>query len=811
MEWFIGLVILLAVINVAAFYRLPALVWSILLAVALITISILGWFSIPFVLLAWILFLPAALFANLKHYRQRYLLTPAIPRLKQQLPTISATERVAIDAGDTWWEKELFCGSPKWSTLFNYPKPTLTDEEQAFLENQVNHVCSMVSDWTIVHELHDLPKDVWNYLKNERFFGMVIPKEYGGRGFSALAHSSVVAKLASHSGSLAVNTMVPNSLGPGELLVHYGTDEQKNYYLPRLARGEEIPCFALTGPDAGSDAGSITDHGIVCRGMHEGVEILGIRLTWDKRYITLAPIATILGVAFQLYDPDHLLGDKEHIGITLCLIPTTHPGVNIGERHLPVFQAFMNGPTSGENVFIPLSWIIGGEKMAGQGWRMLMECLSIGRAISLPALGAGISSTLYRYTGAYAKVREQFNTSIANFEGVQEALGFIAGYAYMTHAGRLMTAGAVDLKINPSIVSAIAKCHLTEMTRRSVTHAMDVHAGHAIQAGPRNNLLMAYLCSPISITVEGANILTRNLIIFGQGAIRCHPYILDEVSLISAEKTDTDALDRTLMAHIGFYASNLIRAFAYGLTGGCFIRAPLKQRKLRCLSKQLTRMSTGLALLADTALILLGGSLKRRESISARLGDIMSQLYLASTVMKYFKDEGEPEADIDNVRWALKMCLHHSKIAFDDILHNFPVCGVGGLMRFILFPWGSRFPKPDDELHHAVVEPMLSANPLRERLTKILYFSQDNQDCGWRLERALVLLPTVEPLRKKIRKGIKAGGLPGWLNYQEQVEAAVNKAILTRDEANQVLEYEALRKEIIKVNKFSFDLSTVID
>ena len=811
MEWVIGLLLLLAVINVTAFYRLPALVLTILLGLSLILITGLGWFSIPFILLAWVLFLPVALLVNFKKYRQRYVLTPAVSKLKNQLPTISPTERVAIDAGDTWWEKELFCGSPKWSTLFSYPKPTLTDEEQAFLDNQVDHVCNMVSDWTIVHELHDLPQAVWNYLKQERFFGMVIPKQFGGRGFSALAHSAVVAKLASHSGSLAVNTMVPNSLGPGELLIHYGTEEQKNYYLPRLARGEEIPCFALTGPDAGSDAGSITDHGIVCRGMHEGSETLGIRLTWDKRYITLAPIATLLGVAFQLYDPDHLLGNKDHIGITLCLIPTSHPGVNIGERHLPVFQAFMNGPTSGKDVFIPLSWIIGGEEMAGQGWRMLMECLSIGRSISLPALGAGMSSTLYRYTGAYAKVREQFNTAIANFEGVQEALGYVAGYCYMINAARLMTAGAVDLKINPSIVSAIAKCHLTEMTRRSVTHAMDVHAGHGIQAGPRNTLLNAYLCAPISITVEGANILTRNLIIFGQGAIRCHPYILEEVALISAEKTDIDALDKTLMSHVGFYASNLIRAFAYGITGGCLIWAPLKNSKLRCLSKQLTRLSAGLALLADTSLILLGGSLKRRESISARLGDIMSQLYLASAVMKYFKDEGEPESDIDSVRWALTMCLHHAKIAFDDILHNFPIFGMGGLMRLILFPWGTRYAKPSDELHHAVIEPMLSPNPLRERLTKTQFYNQDKTDCGWRLERALILLPTVEPLRRKLSKGIKVGTIPAWLDYTAQVEAAVKNAVLTQDEANLVLEYEALRKEIVKVNKFSFDLSTVID
>ena len=439
-----------------------------------------------------------AAFANLHQLRQRYIVRPALNWLQEQMPSISETEREAIEAGNTWWEKELFCGRPAWKKLFQIPRPTLTQEEQHFIDHQVETLCSMLNDWDIIFKRHDLPEEVWEYLKNEKFLGMAIPKQYGGLGFSALAHSTIIVKIASRSLSTAVNTMVPNSLGPGELIAHYGTEEQKNYYLPRLAGGLEVPCFALTAPEAGSDAGAIPDTGIVCRMEVEGKETLGIRLSWDKRYITLAPVATVLGLAFHMYDPDHLLGQEEDIGITLCLMPTSHPGVEIGHRHYPIFQAFMNGPTRGHDVFIPLDWIIGGPAMAGHGWRMLMECLSIGRSISLPALATACGKISYRFTGAYARLRRQFNTSIASFEGIEEALGHIAGNMYILESARIMTAGAVDLKVKPAIASAIAKYHLTEISRQVVAHAMDIHAGHMIQVGPRNFLANAHLAVPIS-------------------------------------------------------------------------------------------------------------------------------------------------------------------------------------------------------------------------------------------------------------------------------------------------------------------------
>jgi len=595
----ISVLVLFGLVLTAAFYQLSIIAWTTLIGAILILFTACGYLATIPLIICWLLYLIAAAFSNLHELRQRYIIKPALNILKKQLPTISATEKAAIDAGDTWWEKELFCGRPNWEKLFSIPRPTLSADEQNFINNQVNHLCSLLNDWDFVFDKHDLSQEVWNYLKQEKFFAMVIPKEYGGLGFSALAHSTVVTKIATSSISAAVTTMVPNSLGPGELLVRYGTEEQKNHYLPRLASGMDIPCFALTAPDAGSDAGAIPDTGIICRGEHDGKEVVGIRVSWDKRYITLAPVATLLGLAIHIYDPDHLLGEKTNMGITLCLIPTSHPGVETGARHLPMYSAFMNGPTRGKDVFIPLDWIIGGTKMAGQGWRMLMESLSIGRSISLPALSTACGKKAFRVTGAYSRVRKQFNTSISSFEGVGEALGYIAGYTYMLEACRIMTAGAVDQGINPSIVSAIAKYHMTEMCRHVVSHAMDIHAGHMIQAGPRNVLANAYLTVPVSITVEGANILTRNLIIFGQGAIRCHPYLLKEIELISTDHTNIKNLDKVIMSHIGFYMSNLLRSIAYGLTGGYFISSSAKNKKIRKCKRQLTRMSAALALLAD--------------------------------------------------------------------------------------------------------------------------------------------------------------------------------------------------------------------
>ncbi len=805
-----SVLVMIGLIGLAAFYRLPALVWTILMGAFLIVTTIFGYMSAVPLIAFWLGFLVAASFANLHTLRRRYIVAPALKIFQKQMPKISATERTAIEAGDTWWEKELFCGRPEWKKLFAIPRPTLSQEEQNFLNNQVEQLCSMVDDWDVVFNDRNLSEDVWSYLKKEKFFGMAIPKQYGGLGFSALAHSTVVTKIASKSVSAAVTTMVPNSLGPGELLLHYGTDDQKNYYLPRLANGIEIPCFALTGPDAGSDAGSIPDAGIVCRGEYQGKEIVGIRLSWDKRYITLAPIATVLGLAINLYDPDHLIGQQENIGITLCLIPTSHDGVEIGTRHLPMNLGFMNGPTRGQDVFIPLDWIIGGTAMAGQGWRMLMECLSIGRSISLPALATGSCKISYRLTGAYAKIRRQFNTPIASFEGIEEALGTISGLTYMLEACRIMTAGAVDQKINPSIVSAIAKYHMTEMCRDVVSHAMDVHAGHMIQAGPRNFLANIYNAIPISITVEGANILTRNLIIFGQGAIRCHPYLLKEVELITAPQVDIKTLDKTLMSHVGFFASNFLRSLFYGLTGGKLIFSNEKNRRIRKYQRQLTRMSAALALFADTSLILLGGSLKRRERISARLGDILSQLYLASTVLKYYHDHQQPQSDVDYVCWCLQHCLYKIQTACDELLKNFPHRWIGKLLGWVVFPFGRAYHHPSDQLHNVIVNLMLTPSELRDRVTQHCYVSSDTNDLGNRLNKALAQISVADLAGKKLQKAVHTKAIPSWYSFAKRIEVAKNKHILTTEEIDQLMEFELLRNEIIKVNEFSFDLDKVI-
>lgn len=805
-----SIIFLLALVFTAAFYRLSTLIWTAMIGAGLLAVTVLGYLPVRGAVFFWLCYLAAASFANLHELRRRYITGPMLERIKNQLPAISDTEREAIDAGNTWWEKELFCGRPDWKKLLSMPVPTLTEEEQYFIDHQVETLCQMLNDWQIVYEDSDLPPSVWEYIKKEKFFGLVIPKEYGGHDFSALAHSTIICKIATRSASAAVDIMVPNSLGPAELLQRYGTKEQKDYYLPRLAIGQEIPCFALTAPNAGSDASNIPDTGIICKGEFNGKQVLGIRMNWDKRYITLAPIATVLGLAVHLYDPDHLFGDKEDIGITLCLIPTSHPGVEIGSRHIPLQMAFMNGPTRGKDVFIPLDWIIGGPEEAGHGWRMLMECLSIGRSISLPALATASSMVAYRYTGAYARLRRQFNTSISSFEGIEEALGTIAGYTYLLEATRVMTAGAIDQGINPSIASAIAKYHMTEMGRVTVGHAMDVHAGHMIQVGPRNILANLYLSSPISITVEGANILTRNLIIFGQGAIRCHPYLLKEVELMTAPQMDIKALDKVLMSHIGYYVSNYSRTLAYSFTGGIFIKTTNKNPVIKKYERQLTRMSAALALIADTCLITLGGSLKRRERISARLGDIMSQLYLASAALKYFNDHPETDADVDYVSWAIEQCLYEIQIAFNELFHNMPKRWLGMILNWCIFPLGPAYQRPNDKLHKKLVAPMLDATPLRDKLTKNCFVSDNQTDITHRLESALSRAGVNEALRKKLQQAVKNGSIPEYYTFPDRVAAAKKSGLLTSEEASAMIEFELLREEIIKVNEFTFDLEKVI-
>ncbi|HEV7928537.1 MAG TPA: acyl-CoA dehydrogenase, partial [Nitrosospira sp.] len=615
------------------------------------------------------------------------------------LPQVSQTEQEALDAGTIWWEGELFSGSPNWYKLLAYPKPKLSPEEKAFLAGPVEELCRMLDEWTITRELHDLPPHVWQFIKDNGFFGMIIPKKYGGHGFSALAHSEVVMKISSRSGTAAVSVMVPNSLGPSELLLQYGTGEQKDYYLPRLAKGLEVPCFALTGPDAGSDAGAIPDTGIVCHGQYNGDEhVLGIRVNWEKRYITLGPVATLLGLAFKLRDPEGLLGGPEDLGITLALIPTDTPGVSIGRRHFPLDAAFQNGPNSGKDVFIPLDWVIGGRNGVGYGWRMLVNCLAVGRSISLPATSTGAAKLATRTTGAYSRVRVQFKTPIGRFEGVEEALSRIGGNTYIMDAARVMTAGAVDLGEKPSVISAIVKYHLTERGRQAINDAMDVHGGKGICLGPSNYLGRNYQQIPVSITVEGANILTRNMIIFGQGAIRCHPYLLKEIDAAN----DSNAVraskhfDQALAGHAAYTLSNGVRTFLHGLTGGTLASAPGSVApETQHYYSQLTRFSAAFAFLGDISLLTLGGALKRKERISARLGDILSMLYLCSAALKRFEDDGRPAVDLPLLHWSVQDALYRMQQAFEGLLDNFPGSAVAArLLRFMVFPLGTAFSPP---------------------------------------------------------------------------------------------------------------------
>ncbi len=619
------------VIGAMAYRRASLFTSTLATAAALIAGTLYG--HVP--LLVWVLFAVIAVPLNLVDFRRNQLTKPLFKLYKSIMPEMSRTEKEAIEAGTTWWEADLFAGNPDWKKLHAIPVSTLSAEEQAFLDGPVEEVCRMVNDWEVTHERADLSPEVWQYLKDNKFFAMIIKKKYGGLEFSAYAQSCVLQKLCGASAVLASTVGVPNSLGPGELLQHYGTDEQKDYYLPRLAVGKEIPCFALTSPEAGSDAGSIPDFGIVCKGEWEGQEVLGMRLTWNKRYITLAPIATVLGLAFKLRDPEHLLGDEEELGITCALIPTHIKGVEIGRRHFPLNVPFQNGPTRGKDVFVPLDFIIGGPAMAGQGWRMLVECLSVGRGITLPSNSTGGVKMLALASGAYSRIRRQFKLPIGKMEGIEEPLARIGGNAYIMGAAAKLTVTGIDLGEKPSVISAIVKYHLTDRAQKCIIDAMDIHGGKAICMGPNNYLARGYQGAPIAVTVEGANILTRSMIIYGQGAIRCHPYVLPEM-LAASHPDQEQALkdfDKAVFSHVGFAISNLVRSFWLGLTGARFAAAPFKDQT-KGYYQQLSRLSANLAFLSDMAMGTLGGELKRKERVSARLGDVLSQLYLASSALK---------------------------------------------------------------------------------------------------------------------------------------------------------------------------------
>ena len=798
------LVAVLSIILLLAFFRASIWGWLLALIVFVPVIAIQSRLSadvFQIIIVALALFVAVLGIPPLR----RVLVSSFILKIfRKILPQVSQTEQEALDAGTVWWDGELFGGNPDWHKLLSFPKPALTPEEQSFLDNETSALCAMLDDWDITHVRQDLSPEAWQFIKDKGFFGMIIPKQYGGKEFSAQMHSAVVTKVASRSGTAAVTVMVPNSLGPAELLLHYGTPEQKEKYLRRLAQGKEVPCFALTGPFAGSDAGAIPDYGIVCRGEFNGQQnVLGLRVTWEKRYITLAPVATLLGLAFKLHDPEHLLSSETERGITLALVPTDTPGVNIGRRHFPLNSAFQNGPTSGKDVFIPMDYIIGGQERIGQGWRMLMECLAAGRSISLPASATGGSLLAARTCGAYGRVRKQFRMPIGKFEGVEEALARIGGNTYMMDAARKMTALALDLGEKPSVLSAIVKYHCTERGRAIVNDAMDVHGGKGICMGPSNYLARNYQQTPIGITVEGANILTRSMMIFGQGAIRAHPYVLKEIQ--AAHDSDTERaiknFDAALLGHFSFNLSNAARALIFGLTGGRGIPAPAGDETRRYYQK-LTRYASAFALAADVSMLVLGGALKRREKISGRLGDVLSLLYLCSATLKRFEDEGRQADDLPLLHWAMQDALYKIQVALDGVLQNFPHHFAALLMRGLIFPLGKCLAPPSDHLGHQVAALLLQPGAARDRLTDGMYLPSDENSAVGALEAALHSTLACEPLQAKLEEARKAGKIKA-LEELLRIAEARDKGIISTEQSLQLQRDYALRRRVIMVDDFA--------
>jgi acyl-CoA dehydrogenase len=727
----------------------------------------------------------------LKIFRRAVLSKPLMAWYKSVLPGLSPTEAQALEAGDVWWEADLFSGKPDWDRFTSFAADGFTDEEQAFLDGPVDELCHMLNDFEIEQARMDLPEDVWVFLKTHKFFGMIIPKEYSGLGFSASAHSEVVKRIATRSVSAAVTVMVPNSLGPGELLMLYGTDEQKTYYLPRLASGSEVPCFALTGVEAGSDASAMTAVGTVCHGEWEGERTLGIRLNWEKRYTTLGPVATLIGLAFKLRDPDGLLGGEEDRGITVALVPTDLPGVDIGKRHIPAGLAFQNGPSWGRDVFIPVKQILGGEAQTGQGWKMLMGALAAGRGISLPSLSTAACQVCAQSTSAYARVREQFGISIGQFEGVQEKLAPIGAAAYQLEAARRFITIGLDDGHHPGVASGIMKYHATERMRQSVNHAMDVHGGKSICVGPKNYLETPYRAIPIGITVEGANILTRSLIIFGQGSIRCHPYILQEMQAVALEDK-AEALDRfddLIWRHAGHDIANIWRSWFHGLTGGAFASAPTDSR-LKTYYRELSRYSANLAVASEISLGILGGKLKFKESLSARLGDVLAELFLLSAALKRFEADGAPEADRPLLDWLFAdgIARMHWKLA--EVGDNFPSGFWGWTIKMLTQTGGKRRRGPSDRLTNAVSELMQQPGETRQRLTEGV-FTGTGTDPLAALERALAMTMDCEPLRARMREKDIAS-----------IDAARDSGLINEAEAGRLRDLTRAVREVIEVDSF---------
>jgi acyl-CoA dehydrogenase len=785
-----------------AYNRVDLRTSTIATGIALLAYSMIGAGGFFWLLILWLLF-GVMVLPNLTEFRREKFTRPLLDIYRTMLPSMSDTEREALEAGNVWWDGELFSGMPNWDRLMSYPAPELSDEEQAFFDGPCEELCSMLDDWEISHELGDMPERIWQYIKKHKFFAMIIPKRYGGLEFSAYANAMVIMKLASRSTTASSTVGVPNSLGPAELLLHYGTEEQKQRYLPGLATAEEIPCFALTSPQAGSDAAALIDSGVVCKGEWNGKQITGIRLNWDKRYITLAPVATVLGLAFKLYDPDHLIGEIEDYGITAALIPTDTPGVSVGRRHMPLTIAFQNGPTSGKDVFVPVDYIIGGLEMAGKGWKMLVELLSVGRAITLPSSAAGGSQSAVYAAGAYTRIRKQFNAPVANFDGVGEALTRIAGHTYIMNAAVSVTSGAIDQGEKPAVPSAILKYHCTEMGRKVANDTMDVHGGKAIMMGPKNYVGRGYMASPIAITVEGANILTRSLIIFGQGAIRCHPYVLRELNAAQNEDGEKGLreFDAALFGHIGYAISNLARSFFLALTHAKFSTVPLNTPTRRYY-QNINRYSAAFALATDFAMLTLGGKLKQKELLSARLGDVLSSMYLASTVLKHFENQGRRAADLPLVEWSVRTLMYKAQEQLHSFLRNLPNRPTAFLLRCFIFPRGRTYSAPSDDLVRKIVGLVTRPGEARERLSRQAYTTLEPGSPLGLLQEALELSEQMAPLERKLRQSLKEGLIQSsYLGYQ--IDEAELAEIITKAEAKDLRDYHRKVMDLLAVDDFA--------
>ncbi|MFC6839429.1 acyl-CoA dehydrogenase [Xanthomonas theicola] len=788
----------------AAYHRMRLAVWAALSATLLVACWLLG-ASHAATIVAAVLLALVAVPLLLPFVRKPLFTAPMLKVFRKVLPPLSQTERIALETGSVGFEGELFTGDPDWQKLLDYPKPQLTAEEQAFLDGPVEELCRMTNDWEITHVHADLPPQLWSFVKKHKFFGMIIPKEYGGLGFSALAHHKVIQKIASVSSVVSSTVGVPNSLGPGELLLHYGSKEQKDYYLPRLAVGQEVPCFGLTGPFAGSDATSIPDYGIVCKGEWNGANVLGVKLTFDKRYITLAPVATLVGLAFRMYDPGGLIGDTKDIGITLALLPRETPGVQIGRRHFPLNSPFQNGPIHGREVFIPLSQLIGGVDMVGKGWNMLNECLAVGRSITLPSTASGGAKYGAIVTGAYARIRKQFGLSVGRFEGVEEALARIGGKAYAISALSQATAAAVDRGDVPSVPSAIAKYHCTTMSREVISDVMDVVGGKGIILGPRNFAGRSWQAAPIAITVEGANIMTRSLLIFGQGAILCHPWVMKEMKAAGNpdHQAGVDEFDRNLFGHIGFAISNAVRSLWFGLTAARIGAAP-GDAYTRRFFRKLDRYSANLALMADVSMLMLGGKLKFKESLSGRLGDVLSHIYMTSAMLKRYHDDGAPATDQPLLAWAFHDSVHKIELALSAALRNFPIRPVGWLMWALIFPWGRRAEAPGDRLGHRVAALLMTPNEARDRLGQGVFLTPCENNPGGRIASYLTKAVLAEPVERKFLKALKSKGIEA-LDFAAQLDEAVREGVLSADERLQLEELREITMDTIGVDDFDTD------